>query len=120
MARICVSNGQYNCADMCVPKCNLGTRINNAPPRSRDYSAIRNSRTSILATGPEHVKSIAMRPTSEAPANSPPACVDEEVDSSAIPVSPVFGILFALSFAHLVNDTLQSLIPAIYPILKTE
>jgi len=61
-----------------------------------------------------------MRPTSEAPGNSPPACVDEEVDSSAIPVSPVFGILFALSFAHLVNDTLQSLIPAIYPILKTE
>jgi FSR family fosmidomycin resistance protein-like MFS transporter len=31
----------------------------------------------------------------------------------------MFGILFALSFAHLVNDTLQSLIPAIYPILKT-
>jgi MFS transporter, FSR family, fosmidomycin resistance protein len=61
-----------------------------------------------------------MRPTSEAPANSPPACVDEEVDPVAIPASPVFGILFALSFAHLVNDTLQSLIPAIYPILKTE
>jgi FSR family fosmidomycin resistance protein-like MFS transporter len=28
------------------------------------------------------------------------------------------GILAALSFSHLVNDTLQSLIPAIYPILK--
>jgi FSR family fosmidomycin resistance protein-like MFS transporter len=27
-------------------------------------------------------------------------------------------ILFALSFAHLLNDTIQSLIPAIYPILK--
>src|SRR5205085_1582744 len=60
-----------------------------------------------------------MRPTSEAPANSPPACVDE-TDASTIPAVPVFGILFALSFAHLVNDTLQSLIPAIYPILKTE
>jgi len=60
-----------------------------------------------------------MRPTSEAPANSPPACVNE-ADTSEIPVAPVFGILFALSFAHLVNDTLQSLIPAIYPILKTE
>jgi FSR family fosmidomycin resistance protein-like MFS transporter len=58
-----------------------------------------------------------MRPTSEAPANSPPACVDEVEPSAA---SPVFGILFALSFAHLVNDTLQSLIPAIYPILKAE
>jgi FSR family fosmidomycin resistance protein-like MFS transporter len=60
-----------------------------------------------------------MRPNVEAPANSPPACTDE-VDEKAIPLSPVFGILFALSFAHLVNDTLQSLIPAIYPILKAE
>src|SRR5437764_2733158 len=60
-----------------------------------------------------------MRPTSEAPANSPPACVDE-TDASTIPAAPVFGVLFALSFAHLVNDTLQSLIPAIYPILQTE
>lgn len=28
------------------------------------------------------------------------------------------GILFALSFSHLLNDTIQALIPAIYPILK--
>jgi MFS transporter, FSR family, fosmidomycin resistance protein len=61
-----------------------------------------------------------MRPTSEAPANSPPACIDEEAEPVAGPAAPVLGILFALSFAHLVNDTLQSLIPAIYPILKTE
>src|SRR6476620_12709969 len=61
-----------------------------------------------------------MRPTSEAPANSPPACVDEGVETAAPAAAPVFRILFALSFAHLVNDTLQSLIPAIYPILKTE
>src|SRR3954470_11415743 len=60
-----------------------------------------------------------MRPTTEAPANSPPACV-EQVEQADVPSSPVFGILFALSFAHLVNDTLQSLIPAIYPILKAE
>jgi len=31
----------------------------------------------------------------------------------------VFPILFALSFSHLLNDTIQSLIPAIYPIIKT-
>jgi len=61
-----------------------------------------------------------MRPTTEAPANSPPACVDEDVEPTPPAVAPVFPILFALSFAHLVNDTLQSLIPAIYPILKTE
>jgi MFS transporter, FSR family, fosmidomycin resistance protein len=60
-----------------------------------------------------------MRPTTEAPANSPPACVNE-AEPVAVPAAPVFGILFALSFAHLVNDTLQSLIPAIYPILKAE
>lgn len=31
----------------------------------------------------------------------------------------VYPILFALSFSHLLNDTIQSLIPAIYPIVKT-
>jgi FSR family fosmidomycin resistance protein-like MFS transporter len=31
----------------------------------------------------------------------------------------VLTILVALSFSHLLNDTLQSLIPAIYPLLKT-
>jgi FSR family fosmidomycin resistance protein-like MFS transporter len=31
----------------------------------------------------------------------------------------VFPILFAISFSHLLNDTIQSLIPAIYPVVKT-
>lgn len=30
----------------------------------------------------------------------------------------IYPILFALSFSHLLNDTIQSLIPAIYPIVK--
>jgi FSR family fosmidomycin resistance protein-like MFS transporter len=30
----------------------------------------------------------------------------------------VFPILLALSFSHLINDTIQSLIPAIYPLVK--
>ena len=30
----------------------------------------------------------------------------------------VFAILFALSFSHLINDTIQSLVPSVYPILK--
>ena len=30
----------------------------------------------------------------------------------------VFPILFAISFSHLLNDTVQSLIPAIYPVIK--
>lgn len=32
----------------------------------------------------------------------------------------VFPILYALSFSHLLNDTIQSLVPAIYPIVKAE
>ncbi len=31
----------------------------------------------------------------------------------------VFIILFAISFSHLLNDMVQSLMPAIYPIIKT-
>jgi len=31
----------------------------------------------------------------------------------------VFSILLSISFSHLLNDTLQSLIPSIYPLLKT-
>ena len=34
------------------------------------------------------------------------------------PHATALTILFALSFSHLLNDTLQSLIPAIYPLLK--
>jgi MFS transporter, FSR family, fosmidomycin resistance protein len=30
----------------------------------------------------------------------------------------VFAVLIAISFSHLLNDTIQSVIPAIYPILK--
>ena len=30
----------------------------------------------------------------------------------------VVAVLVAISFSHLLNDTIQSLIPAIYPILK--
>ena len=31
-----------------------------------------------------------------------------------------YGILFIVSFCHLLNDTMQSMIPAIFPILKTD
>ena len=30
----------------------------------------------------------------------------------------VFAVLIAISFSHLLNDTIQSVIPAIYPIIK--
>jgi MFS transporter, FSR family, fosmidomycin resistance protein len=49
------------------------------------------------------------------------------MDQGATPAAPsasdagsgtVMNVLLALSFAHLVNDTLQALLPAIYPLLK--
>ena len=30
----------------------------------------------------------------------------------------IFSILFAISFAHLLNDLIQAIIPSVYPILK--
>src|SRR3954452_22695371 len=32
---------------------------------------------------------------------------------------PAFTVLAAISFSHLLNDTIQSLLPAIYPFLKS-
>lgn len=40
------------------------------------------------------------------------------IDPKQIAQQTVFPILFAISFSHLLNDTIQSLIPAIYPIVK--
>jgi FSR family fosmidomycin resistance protein-like MFS transporter len=34
------------------------------------------------------------------------------------PSAPVFPVLGAISFCHMLNDTLQALLPAIYPLLK--
>lgn len=44
--------------------------------------------------------------------------ISAEVQSN-IRENTVFRILAAISFCHLLNDMIQSLIPAIYPILKT-
>jgi len=53
--------------------------------------------------------------------------MDEQVNSPGeIPITDknnsagktVFPILLAISFSHLLNDTIQSLIPAIYPVVK--
>jgi FSR family fosmidomycin resistance protein-like MFS transporter len=44
------------------------------------------------------------------------------VQTAAVPVrarTTAIGILATLSFCHLLNDMMQSLLPAIYPILKT-
>ncbi|MDB5014692.1 MAG: arabinose efflux permease family protein [Daejeonella sp.] len=42
------------------------------------------------------------------------------IKAPTIPVEKtVYSILFAISFSHLLNDIIQSLIPAIYPLVKT-
>jgi len=53
---------------------------------------------------------------------TPPILANGEGAAFTPPASPqntVLAILFALSFSHLLNDTMQSLLPAIYPLLKT-
>lgn len=45
------------------------------------------------------------------PAVSPPSPVRAETTT--------YGILAALSLSHLLNDLIQSLVPAMYPLLKT-
>jgi len=58
-----------------------------------------------------------MRESVEAPAVGP--SVPPSETSSLRSTAPVLTVLAGLSLAHLINDTLQSLVPAIYPILKT-
>src|ERR1700742_4468631 len=31
----------------------------------------------------------------------------------------IFAVLYAISFSHLLNDTIQALIPSLYPVLKS-
>jgi FSR family fosmidomycin resistance protein-like MFS transporter len=38
--------------------------------------------------------------------------------NAALTHSTVLAVLFAISFSHLLNDTIQALLPAIYPMLK--
>ncbi len=38
----------------------------------------------------------------------------------AAATNTVFGVIMAISFCHLLNDMMQSLLPAIYPTLKTD
>ena len=40
--------------------------------------------------------------------------------SAGADARPAFAVLAAISFSHLLNDTIQSLLPAIYPFLKSE
>src|SRR5438874_41016 len=42
----------------------------------------------------------------------------QRTDSRPIAEGATFSIILALSFSHFLNDTMQSLVPALYPMLK--
>lgn len=42
----------------------------------------------------------------------------EQAQVESIQPQTIFSVLLAISFSHLLNDTIQSLIPSIYPIVK--
>lgn len=46
------------------------------------------------------------------------AVADTNASADAVVQKTVFSILLAISFSHLLNDTMQSLIPSTYPLLK--
>lgn len=41
-------------------------------------------------------------------------------DNKPVVQQTIFAILFTISFGHLINDMLQSVIPSIYPVIKTK
>jgi FSR family fosmidomycin resistance protein-like MFS transporter len=49
-----------------------------------------------------------------------PAMTDTTASSRTIAYGTSFAVLFAAAFCHLLNDMMQAVIPAIYPVLKTE
>jgi FSR family fosmidomycin resistance protein-like MFS transporter len=52
------------------------------------------------------------------PTSQPASAVDLQATAKSAAGTTVMSILWALALSHLLNDTIQSLIPAIYPILK--
>src|SRR5512138_961982 len=51
-------------------------------------------------------------------AQSAPASAAVSTASTASANSTTFAVILSLSFCHLLNDMMQSLVPALYPILK--
>ena len=49
---------------------------------------------------------------------SPAAAHSAAVPSPAAAQITTFSVILSLSFCHLLNDLMQSLVPALYPILK--
>jgi hypothetical protein len=92
----------------------------NTPTQRRGYSALRARTKSTRRAGAAGGISRAWKKhctlSKRRPAIRPSASIAKRPRRRN--PRPVMPVLAALSFAHLLNDTMQSLIPAIYPILK--
>ncbi|HEY5405655.1 MAG TPA: MFS transporter, partial [Ginsengibacter sp.] len=44
--------------------------------------------------------------------------IQKSIPAASVAKATVFPILLSISFSHLLNDSIQSLIPSIYPIVK--
>lgn len=51
-------------------------------------------------------------------AGSAPAATQASPTAAASANNTTFAVILSLSFCHLLNDMMQSLVPALYPILK--
>lgn len=89
---------------------NPGPVLAETPPLSASLTRVRYPELELALI------SAGMRESVEAPATG--LSVSGHGSVSLAPTAPVLTVLTGLSLAHLINDTLQSLIPAIYPILK--
>jgi FSR family fosmidomycin resistance protein-like MFS transporter len=56
--------------------------------------------------------------TMTAPAGAMSSATTSATSSTASASSTTFAVILSLSFCHLLNDMMQSLVPALYPILK--
>ena len=74
-----------------------------------------NSRGSPHISFSSHADSFSQTMTA---ASRPPATIDAPAPVPA-PATAAFRILAAVSVCHMLNDMVQSLLPSIYPILKS-
>ena len=65
-----------------------------------------------------HLISAGMTDNTMAAGPAPPTAPPQPLSSTASANSTTFAVILSLSFCHLLNDMMQSLVPALYPILK--
>lgn len=89
-----------------------GTRVNVPVGKPENLLPPESANGAVATSGCERVAPVAIPSTTVMMQRS------AELTASAPAEGTVVRILLALSFSHLLNDTLQSLIPALYPVLK--